>query len=270
MDIRNFPETVVYPGNNALGKIFELQCELLRDYIKVEGLPEYPLDVNTRSSQVIIKDFIGRIVEELGEAWESYESMIHLWGNLDLLGVEKRNLMVSHLQNFNEEISDALHFFMELLIYSGFSLENVRGWVYKYTHTGVDILHDLIEKGRDNSIHESRSLYSSFYTIVISDSELKDEFLRGGRNLSLVYKREASIMLWDITYSLQIARNTLKNKPWKQTEMMTDESLYEKKISEAWLKFFKFLAYSGFSAESVYNIYYKKNMVNRFRIRSKY
>ena len=267
MDIRNFPETVVYPSEDALGKIFELQGELLQDYIKVEGLPEYPIDVNARSSQIIIKDFIGRIVEELGEAWESYESMIDLWcGDIPI----QVDLMISHLQNFNEEISDALHFFMELLIYSGFTNDSVKKWVYKDTYTGVDTLHDLLEKGRYNCSSDITKLNGSFHSLVISDSDLKDEFLRGGRKLSMVYVDTAPKMLWDITYSLQIARNTLKNKPWKQTEMMTDEYLYETKISEAWLKFFKFLAYSGFSEESVYNIYYKKNMVNRFRIRSKY
>lgn len=268
MDIRNFSGEVKYPNIDAMGKIFELQKELLKDYIGVEGLPQYPLDVNTRSSQVIIKDFIGRIVEELGEAWESYDNMNRLCGSIDV--IMDRDIIISHLQNFNEEISDAIHFFMELLIYSGFNYEHMYKWVSSKLLPSNDILSDLITIGTDMSYNEISLLKSSYGLMVISDDELEDEFLRGGRKISSIYFNKASQMLWDITYKLQIARNTLKNKPWKQTEMMTDESLYEVYVSEAWFLLFKFLSYSGFTAESVYNIYYKKNMVNRFRIKSKY
>ena len=77
-------------------------------------------------------------------------------------------------------------------------------------------------------------------------------------------------LLWDNTYWLQIARNTLKNKPWKQTEMMTDLNQYEAAIANCTFAMFKFFAFSGFTAESIYTIYFKKNRVNQFRVESKY
>lgn len=271
MDIRNVIEKVVYP-EDGLKEIFKLQGELLQDYIKVEGLPNYPIDLNVRSSQVIIKDFIGRIVEELGEAWESHREMLLMVNNKENDLID-RDLMISHLQNFNEEISDALHFFMELLMYSGFTYDHISKWLYRgmaECGKGPDLLQDLFFRGKNSTNTLRNELLNSYSLVVLSDSELTDEFLRGGRIVSKLYHRIAPQMLWDITYNLQIARNTLKNKPWKQTEMMTDEHQYETQISKAWGLLFNFLAYSGFTPLSLYTIYYKKNMINRFRIRSKY
>ena len=52
-------------------KIYELQKQLIDGYVKIEGLPQYPINVNTKSSQVLIKDFVGRVIEELAEGYES-------------------------------------------------------------------------------------------------------------------------------------------------------------------------------------------------------
>jgi hypothetical protein len=105
---------------------------------------------------------------------------------------------------------------------------------------------------------------------VIKDLDLYDEFLRGGRKLSKEIMAIMKGYLWDITYHLQLARNTLKNKPWKQSQMMTDEGLYRIKLKDATVSLFKFLHFTGFSPTSLYEVYYKKNLVNKFRIKSKY
>ena len=111
MDIRDITEEVEYPGVESLEKVFELQKEILESYIKIEGMPMYPLNINTKESQKMLKDFSGRIIEELGEGFESYLIMLELFHN----GSDEK-LMIPHLQNFNEEISDALHFWLELMI----------------------------------------------------------------------------------------------------------------------------------------------------------
>ena len=61
MDARDITEAVpIVSDGRYLEKIYELQKELIDHYVKIEGLPKYPLDVNTKKSQVIIKDFVGR------------------------------------------------------------------------------------------------------------------------------------------------------------------------------------------------------------------
>ena len=72
MDSRNIKEpTPQIEDGKHLEKIYDLQKELLDSYIKIEGLPSYPIDVNSKKSQIILKDFTGRVIEELGEGYES-------------------------------------------------------------------------------------------------------------------------------------------------------------------------------------------------------
>lgn len=75
---------------------------------------------------------------------------------------------------------------------------------------------------------------------------------------------------WRITEELGEAMNCLKNKPWKQTHMATDETHYREELIDALHFFVELFILSGMSAEDVYSMYCKKNKVNQFRQRSKY
>lgn len=268
MDIRDIKENVEYPGVSAFAEMFRLQKILLDQYIGIEKLPPYPVDINTKDSQDLVKDFTGRIIEELGEAWESYLIMLDMFHH----GVDEEN-MISHLQNFNEEISDAIHFWLELMVYSGYEVSKLIEWLNHYLDgqyiKGYDILKTWFDLGQ-NLVFPEIATKKIPCRWVIKDHMLEDEFLRGGRQLGNNRKEILKQLLWDITFHLQIARNTLKNKPWKQTEMMTDLKQYEDAQREATAALFKFFYFAGFTKESLYVIYYKKNKVNQFRIKSKY
>lgn len=262
MDVRDVNIEVIYPGESSLKDLFTLQKVLLDHYVKIEGLPKYPIDVNTKSSQILIKDFSGRIIEELGEGYESYVEMLDMYHK----GIPE-SAMILFLQNFNEEIADALHFFLELLIYSGFEEKSIASWM------GISEDKDLLKESLEMSgfLINSEQMFKKFpCKKVINDKDVTNIFLQGGRNLSSGIQDEFRKLLWDITYWLQLLRNTLKNKPWKQTEMMTDTNLYELYMSNAYTALFKFLYFAGFTEESIFEIYYKKNKVNQFRIKSKY
>jgi hypothetical protein len=75
---------------------------------------------------------------------------------------------------------------------------------------------------------------------------------------------------WRITEELGEAANCLKNKPWKQTEILTDEEHFKEEVIDALHFFIEALILMGFDAESLYQYYFKKNKVNQFRQRSKY
>lgn len=267
LDIRDFKEEVKYPGMGALAEMFNLQKVLLDEYIGIESLPQYPIDINIKKSQNLVKDFSGRIIEELGEGFESYQIMMGMFHK----GIDDKEL-VPHLQNFNEEISDALHFWLELMIYSGFGWSTMKSWLEDEWGTSLpvsDLLEEYLKHG--GFLADSETQMMKFpHRKVIKDDDLTDEFLRGGRALGSTLRKQMKEFLWDIVYHLQIARNTLKNKPWKQTEMMTDEKLYESEMKKATFALFKFLYFCGFTKESIFVIYYKKNKVNAFRIRSRY
>jgi len=75
---------------------------------------------------------------------------------------------------------------------------------------------------------------------------------------------------WRVTEELGEAMNTLKNKPWKVTQMPTDERHYLEEIADAFHFFIELCILSGFDAKSLTEIYLKKSRVNQFRQRSFY
>lgn len=267
MDIRDIKEAVTYPGHHTFPDMFELQKHLLDHYIGIESLPQYPINIHTREGQALLKDFTGRMIEELGEGFESYLIMLEMFHQ----GIDEEE-MIPHLQNFNEEISDAIHFWLELMIYSGYEIAHLERWFIEYAGVNTPMF-DLFGAWYNlgsflvNSEVATKKIPCRW---VIKDHMLQDEFLRGGRQLGNNRKDIMKQYLWDITYYLQLARNTLKNKPWKQTEMTTDFRQYESAMSKTALALFKFFYFAGFTPASLHLIYYKKNKVNQFRIKSKY
>lgn len=75
---------------------------------------------------------------------------------------------------------------------------------------------------------------------------------------------------WRVTEELGEAMNTLKNKPWKQTHMVTDVNHYMEEISDAFHFFIELCVLSGLGPKELYDLYFRKSEVNRFRQGSKY
>lgn len=66
------------------------------------------------------------------------------------------------------------------------------------------------------------------------------------------------------------AMNCLKNKPWKQTNMLTDIKKYYRYMDTAWWRFMEMFAYYDLDWKGVYDLYFRKSEVNKFRQRSNY
>lgn len=66
------------------------------------------------------------------------------------------------------------------------------------------------------------------------------------------------------------ACNTLKNKPWKSSHMLTDVAKFRRHLMEAWAAFVRLMIAEGLTPEAVYDLYFRKSSVNAFRIRSNY
>ena len=64
--------------------------------------------------------------------------------------------------------------------------------------------------------------------------------------------------------------NCLKNKPWKQSQMLTDKDEFSKRLFSTWCAYINILAYTFKDADEVANVYLKKSQVNKFRQRSNY
>lgn len=98
------------PEKDRLQLIFERQHELMTKYFHIEkqnGLLEtddYPVNLHDRYGQARLKNFAWRCVEELAESMDALDH-----------GNETHHF---------EEIADAYHFLVELMLLSGFTAED--------------------------------------------------------------------------------------------------------------------------------------------------
>lgn len=80
--------------------------------------------------------------------------------------------------------------------------------------------------------------------------------------------------LKDLAYrtveELSEATNCLKNKPWKQSEVLTDKDHFYEELADAFHFFIELCITAGLDAEDLTLLYLKKAEVNSFRQRSNY
>lgn len=200
MNILDF-EAGEFNKETWLDDVFAKQLSVTRKYAEIEGMPDFPMNVNTRVGQKWFKDFLWRTTEEIAESYEA--------------------CLVDDEVHTIEELADALHFFTELCIIAGFDSK----WA-------------------------AAQLENS--TRMSADKE----------NIMLAYL--------NAHYWLGMVGNTLKNKPWKQTEMLTDEVKFEKMLSNSFKALIDVFTVNGADFETIHSYYTRKNQVNQFRQKSKY
>ena len=291
MDIRNIKENPQAVGNKQLEDIYRLQKDLMAGYIgKIEkDLPDYPIDVNSRKGQVVLKDMSARVTEEIGEGYESTGYTLELlqkYGmNKLLMTKEDRQMLLNHLQNSNEEQADAFAFYVELFLYSNVLPEDIYDYVEKVLFNKYNIfnlkwnrdLASLMAIGLALLTDRFVDVQTGLYNVLDdSDFETQEEadhvkgYIPGFHNISWAFHDCEAKMAWEITYHLSVARNYLKNKPWKQTGVMTDERRYQEEIVIGFIEYMGYLKYCGFTADSIHVLFFKKHMVNKFRQKSQY
>lgn len=86
----------------------------------------------------------------------------------------------------------------------------------------------------------------------------------------LEYLSRGDGSVYGIIQQIGLAMNCLKQKPWKQTHILTDTAKLKTHIQLAFYEFMGFCRESGISPTIVYEVYFKKNTVNHFRLRSGY
>jgi len=210
VDSRDIQQDFILKGKNLTAELLREQEALLTKYKVIEGLPDWPLNLDLPQNQIIVKDFIARVTEELAEADEYFRRI-----NEGELGLQE--LM-------QEEIIDALHFFLGVLI--------------------------LV--GKDNVVFD------------LDQSQLSMDdpvYLPFGLNN----------IMHEINYYMFIARNELKNKPWKQTQLPTDKETFFDRLRQAGVMI-NVMLYSNLrlTYEEIYTNYMKKNTINKFRQKSQY
>lgn len=137
--------------------------------------------------------------------------------------------------HYQEELIDGLHFLTELTVLAGKDYDTILPEGIPTYHE--DHLEDLVENAKN----------------------LMDDY---GGNLTY----------WVTKFIEQLAMmcNCLKNKPWKQSMMKTDQEAFYHRLTNVWVYYITILVASGMNAQDIANIYLKKSQVNQFRQRSNY
>lgn len=217
MNIHDFQAAEFTP--NWLDHIFEKQNALIVKYAEIEKMPSVPMSIHTREGQKWIKDFLWRVTEEMAE---SFEAFIMLGAETSNPETADHSKMEAHITHNIEELIDALHFLVELIIIAGKDAAWCR---------------ELLDNKND------------------------------GIEMNIEYPAQA---YWAVTYYLGMVGNTLKNKPWKQTEMPTDEEKFYKNLGLAFKALFICFETMDADEAQVFSFYDRKNQVNQFRQRSNY
>ena len=82
--------------------------------------------------------------------------------------------------------------------------------------------------------------------------------------------RRAPELMVDMVEQVGLAMNCLKNKPWKQTHMLTDVQKFKSHMIWAMHRYIVLVREAGIYPVDLYNLYFRKSKVNSFRQDSKY
>jgi dimeric dUTPase (all-alpha-NTP-PPase superfamily) len=146
------------------------------------------------------------------------------------------------LDHVHEEVADALHFLTELTILAGVTPEQVYNGIMSGSST---------EKQED-------PLGTIFYLLTHERVHAR----KPRRDLHEAMSRTIT--------SLGLMCNTLKNKVWKNTHMVTDENLFKQHLYYTWENFFILCIAYDIDAARLDDLYFRKNKVNQFRQTSNY
>lgn len=280
MDIRNIKEQVPpLEVGTELQAMYQLSLEQLDGYRQIEKLPDYPLDINNPNNQVVLKDFISRVIEELMEGYESTSEVVKIcnkWGwNVEQLTEDEYTQVLNHLQNANEEQGDALGFFFTLFHFANIQPEDIFSWgtnaVYEYSDFKVKTLKDVITLGIALTSEIGRNpLLANRFRLIDEEHESVKDYTPGFNTLSESSHENEKLLLFEIIYELNIARNLLKSRPWKQTQVMTKELDFQYSLVKAFYLYMGFLGIQEFSEESIYRLFFKKQKLNLWRQKTNY
>jgi len=127
----------------------------------------------------------------------------------------------------------------------------------------------------NNNIHVVEELIDAlhFYTELLIMCEIEYKEIDLGRiEIDPMFNH----FFWIPTYYLGVACNFLKCKPWKNTHVITDAKRFRSTLIDGYLTLLTLILATQVEGkiigamENVYMIYFKKSLVNQFRMDSNY
>lgn len=78
------------------------------------------------------------------------------------------------------------------------------------------------------------------------------------------------LLIYRVSEELFEMGNCMRNKAWKETEVPIDIDHFLEELADAFHFFIQLFLELGLSAKQVASLYFRKSLVNKFRIKSKY
>ena len=132
---------------------------------------------------------------------------------------------------------------------------------------------------QEDEVHFKEELIDGLHFLteltILSGCEIKFEgkdALEHLCGLHLSNKKGEIRLMEDVTFlvkELGMMCNCLKNKPWKQTNMVTDKDNFYRQLAKVWEIYIGMLS-QHMTADEIASTYLKKSQVNKFRQRSNY
>lgn len=260
---------------NGFSQMFSMQKEILKSYIAIEGLPEYPIDINSKSGQKLLKGFVQRYTEELSEAFDELEMAFEAMSENNQKGAQE------NIRNYNTEIADSMHFLLEILIYTGMEeemiMEKLCNQLNEHGYGNIiqegDCLRTLIDTGvflNNLAGYNKKGVNSQAFRVFNQMETIHDPSIMGGAYINQEIILLHSTYLWQITHKINKTVNELKNKDWSQTEKLVNTTSFYEKLLDTLIVISQYLDIANINILGVFNSYYLKNQVNLERIKNKY
>ncbi len=273
MDIRQIKENPAQVSDkDLLEQFFVYNREQMAGYREIENLPEWPFDVNVPKEQEILKSFIGNVIEELTEGFESYNAVYELLQpegfNMDR--VKEWEPIQNHLLNANEELADAMGFYLALFEFSNIDDKDI------LDYRDCRSLNEIFENGVSMVLSECPSIdyhhigFLIFHFADLMEDPVLEPLLKGYLEIDDLHRDNIRIILFQIIYHLSTARNLLKSRIWKQTPVMTKELEYQEELVRSFYLFTGYLLYIGVSPRDLYVLFFKKQRLNLWRQNTNY
>jgi dimeric dUTPase (all-alpha-NTP-PPase superfamily) len=253
--------------------LFDLQAKLVDGYIAIEKLPTYPIHLDSRPGQALIRDFLGRLSEELSEAYEEYEKIHYI-----LLNNQSKRDIPKLVHKANEEWADCMHFYLEVLLYSNIDAYTIEKYVERLAQEGIifdslisdEPLQSLLNYTRHENIKEGFYIRQS-RVITLDDREWDADLLTYGYKSYYADSLEPmAILSWNCIHTLNKAQNCLKNKAWKQKDQKTNVAKYHESLMIAFIHFLRLTDFVGLDKLGILENYQYKNQINLKRQKDKY
>ena len=230
MNIKDFDAPEIEKNINYAEAIFHRQQELIDKY--------HIIEVN---NGFVSADMPTPV--DIDDRFAQYRIKDFCWRVTEELMEAMEAFTHDDMEHYIEECIDALHFITELCINVGLEPRDI--YVRAFSN--------------ESDFEALGTLFPN-----VDDPILFTELTELGDS------RDIPEEVLEVVYWMGLAANTLKNKPWKQSHISTDDNKFRMYMSCAYIQLIFLLGVSGLTSKDIYEVYYKKSEVNKFRQRSNY